>query len=283
MDGMTMLQLRADGRTDGRGQPTTAVEAVVARLQREIVLGERPAGALLPPERELAAQLDVSRATLREALSILAQKGLLVTRRGRNGGAVVSSPGPATVSSSVALLYRTRGVTARQLAEFRRALEVQAAQLAAARRSEAALRRIEAACDRYLAAVGQPDENALGRAFHYAVAVASDNPLLAETMYSLNEAFAECLGLQLQFAARMSAEAARLHPPIVAAIRARDVAAARRAMDVHFDQLDALLAEAGLDERRLGGPGADIDVTGVAGGGDGAAMEVPFEAVGRAR
>jgi GntR family transcriptional regulator, transcriptional repressor for pyruvate dehydrogenase complex len=276
-----MLRDRTDGRTDGPESSPTAVDVVVARLQQEIVAGERPPGALLPPEREFAAQLDVSRATLREALSILAQKGLLVTRRGRNGGAVVSSPGPATVSSSVALLYHTRGVTARQLAEFRRALEVQAAQLAAARRGDDAMRRIEIACDRYLAAVGEPDENALGRAFHYAVAVASDNPLLAETMYSLNEAFAECLGLQLRFAARMSADAARLHPPIVAAIRAQDVAAARRAMEVHFDQLDALLAEAGLDERRLGGPAAGaVAMDETMGGGDAGTADATFAHAG---
>ncbi|HET7094848.1 MAG TPA: FCD domain-containing protein, partial [Thermomicrobiales bacterium] len=134
----------------------------------------------------------------------------------------------------------------------------------------------------YLAAVGKPDENALGRAFHYAVAVASDNPLLAETMYSLNEAFAECLGLQLQFAAQMSAAAALLHPPIVAAIQARDVAAARRAMDVHFDQLDALLASCGLDERRLGGPAAGGAMDAV-GGGDAEAADAAFAPVGHQR
>ncbi|HEU5434562.1 MAG TPA: FCD domain-containing protein, partial [Thermomicrobiales bacterium] len=128
---------------------------------------------------------------------------------------------------------------------------------------------------------GQPEENALGRAFHYAVAVASDNPLLAETMYSLNEAFAECLGLQLEFAAQMSAAAALLHPPIVEAIRARDVAAARRAMDVHFDQLDALLAESGLDERRLGGP--DAAAMAPRGGGDAAAADAAFARVGHQR
>ena len=89
----------------------------------------------MPPERELAGQLAVSRATLREGLSILSQMGLLSIHRGRGGGAVVTAPPATTVSASIALLFQTRVVTAGQLCEFRRAFEVEAAQLAAERRS----------------------------------------------------------------------------------------------------------------------------------------------------
>src|SRR5215210_4604619 len=132
-------------KAEQMAHPPTAVEAVVQGLRGRIVSGSLPPGMALPPERELAGQLDVSRATLREGLSILSQMGLLSIQRGRGGGAVVTAPPATTVSSSIALLFQTRAVTAGQLSEFRRALEVEAAQLAAMRRSASELEEITVA------------------------------------------------------------------------------------------------------------------------------------------
>ena len=208
----------------------------------------------LPPERELAGQLDVSRATLREGLSILSQMGLLSIHRGRGGGAVVTAPAATTVSSSLALLFQTRAITAGQLCEFRRALEVEAAQLAAMRRSDEEIARIAAALDAYVASeTDAAAQNLHGRAFHHAVARASGNPLLAETMSSLNDAFAACF--HLQHAAREPDPARRiqeLHWPILDAICQQDEPGARRAMLTHFDQLQKALSDLGISDRALG-------------------------------
>jgi DNA-binding FadR family transcriptional regulator len=221
----------------------------VQRLRGRIVSGALQPGTALPSERELAEQLDVSRATLREGLSILAHMGLVTIQRGRCGGAVVTVPPPTTVSSSIALLFQTRVVTAGQLCEFRRALEVEAAQLAAARRSEADLTTIAAALQSYVASGDDPArQNSRGRAFHYAVARTSGNPLLTETLLSLDEAFAECF--DLQHAAPDPAWLIHdIHAPICDAIRQRDVSVARQAMQAHFDQLAQALGELGLSQR----------------------------------
>jgi GntR family transcriptional repressor for pyruvate dehydrogenase complex len=210
----------------------------------------------LPPERELAGQLAVSRATLREGLAALSQMGLLSIQRGRGGGAVVTAPPPTTVSASIALLFQTRAITAGQLSEFRRALEVEAAQLAAARRSKADLVAIAAALDAYLSC--GPDaaaQNVHGRAFHHAVARASGNPLLAETMASINEAFARCFAL-LHDAPDPAPLIYRLHWPILDAIRRQDAPAARAAMVIHFDQLAQALGALGVAGTPLGSPAA---------------------------
>ena len=131
--------------------PPTAVDAVVEGLRGRILSGSLQPGTSLPPERELASQLAVSRATLREGLSILSQMGLLSIHRGRTGGAVVTAPPATIVSASIALLFQTRAVTAGQLCEFRRALEVEAAQLAAVRRSPQELKEIATSLDAYVA------------------------------------------------------------------------------------------------------------------------------------
>ena len=232
--------------------PATAVAGVVQGLRERILTGSLRPGMALPPERELAGQLDVSRATLREGLSILSQMGLLSIQRGRGGGAVITAPPVTTVAASIALLFQTRAITAGQLCEFRRALEIEAAQLAAARRSPAALAEIATALEAYLASGNDPAlQNARGRAFHHAVARASSNPLLTETMVSLNDAFAECFALQhsVPDPRRLMQE---LHEPIFAAIERQDEAGARCAMEVHFDQLQQALTSLGIEERTVG-------------------------------
>ena len=232
--------------------PPTAVDAVVQGLRGRILSGNLQPGMALPPERELAGQLDVSRATLRAGLSILSQMGLLSIQRGRGGGAVVTAPPATTVSASIALLFQTRAVTAGQLSEFRRALEVEAAQLAATRRSAAELAEIAATLEAYVESGDDPAlQNIRGRAFHYAVARASGNPLLAETMISLNEAFAECFDL-LHAAADSSRLIHDLHWPIFDAIRRSHAPDARTAMVAHFDQLEQVLRDLGLGDRRVG-------------------------------
>lgn len=75
----------------------------MAHLLQQIRLGQYPPGGKLPPERELAASLRVSRTSLREALSHLQTAGFVSIRRGRYGGTYVSDPPPAIDSRVTAL------------------------------------------------------------------------------------------------------------------------------------------------------------------------------------
>jgi GntR family transcriptional repressor for pyruvate dehydrogenase complex len=239
-------------------QAPTAAASVVEQLRERILSGVLQPGMALPPERVLAGELAVSRATLREGLSTLSQMGLVSIQRGRGGGATVTVPAASTVSSSIALLFQTRSVTAGQLAEFRRALEVEAAQLAAVRRTRKDLAAMEAALAAYASTADIQTQSEQGRAFHHAIARASGNPLLAETMASLNEAFAESFEMMLHVAPDREEIILALHQPILDAIRAGDVAAARQHMHTHFDHLFAVFAAQGLSGHQLvasAGPG----------------------------
>jgi GntR family transcriptional repressor for pyruvate dehydrogenase complex len=154
----------------------------------------------------------------------------------------------------IALLFQTRAVTAGQLCEFRRALEVEAAQLAAVRRSRQELEEIAVALDAYVASSQDTAaQNLHGRAFHHAVARASGNPLLTETMTSLNDAFAACFHLQHIARAPDPAQLIHdLHWPILDTIRRRDKAGARQAMLAHFDQLQNALSDLDISDRAIG-------------------------------
>lgn len=76
--------------------PPTTFEETVERLGTAIRLGLLPAGSRLPPERDLAGELCISRSTLRQALTTLVQSGHLVSQRGRSGGTFVTENPPLT-------------------------------------------------------------------------------------------------------------------------------------------------------------------------------------------
>src|SRR6478752_2765499 len=75
-------------------RPPSTFEETVERLGTAIRLGLLAPGSCLPPERELAGELRISRSTLRQALTTLVQSGHLVSRRGRSGGTFVSERPP---------------------------------------------------------------------------------------------------------------------------------------------------------------------------------------------
>src|SRR5918997_2726307 len=75
-------------------QAVTTFEETVERLGTGIRLGLLPPGSQLPPERELAEQMGISRSTLRQALTALTQSGHLVALRGRGGGWFVADAPP---------------------------------------------------------------------------------------------------------------------------------------------------------------------------------------------
>ena len=76
----------------GAARGRHAFEDCVERLATAIRLGVYPDGSSLPPERELAVRMGVSRATLREAIAALRTANLVRTTRGRAGGTVVDHP-----------------------------------------------------------------------------------------------------------------------------------------------------------------------------------------------
>ena len=96
---------------------------VVDQIQNAILEGKLKAGSKLPAERELKELFKTSRGTLREALRVLEQKGLITVKTGVNGGAVVEALSTNQVSESLDLLIRYQRVSLRDLAEFREGVE----------------------------------------------------------------------------------------------------------------------------------------------------------------
>lgn len=116
-----------------------AYELVLEQLRRSLQLGHFLPGEKLPPERDLAKQLGVSRTTVREAVRVLEGEGAVEIRRGSTGGIVVLER-PVRAAD-----LRQRLREFEEITDFRLAVETMAARLAAERRTRADLAALDRA------------------------------------------------------------------------------------------------------------------------------------------
>lgn len=219
-----------------------AYEATIEQLATSVRLGVFAAGQMLPPERELAETLGVSRGTLREAIAALREAGMVATRRGRGGGSVVTyragrRSGPAATQPADA------GQVARwhDALDFRRAVEPGAAALAATRDLGADQRAwlVAARRDVECAPDGSSHRQADSR-LHLGLATLSGSELMVTAVTHVQVVLHEMLA-QIPVLAPNIAHSGDQHRVVVDAVLAGDAEAARRGMQDHVDSTAALL------------------------------------------
>lgn len=214
-----------------------AFEETVERLLATIRLGLLAPGDCLPPERELAVRLGVSRDTLRDAIKSLADAGYLVSRRGRYGGTFLAADLPAPPEGGAMRVSRAEIDDALRLREI---LEVGAAGMAAGRALAAAERaNLQARLDD-VGAAGPADYRRLDSRLHLAVAEAAGSPSLV-ALVAENRMRVNALLDRIPLLSRNIVHSNAQHETIVAAILDGDPAAATAAMDVHLAGSAALL------------------------------------------
>lgn len=200
------------------------------RLRRHILRGQYARGDQLPAERELAAEAQLGRGSIREALRILEAQGLVTTLAGRHGGSVVSRPSGQLLAQQIDSYARTHALSLQSLVEARAAIEPMVAQLAAMHRTEddlAALRRV---ADRLGAAAVQDVRRFLREnvKWHDALATASHNDLLRAFANSISRLMYDVSRIRNFATADVRAVVSKSHRRILAAIEQRDPEAARR-------------------------------------------------------
>lgn len=214
-----------------------AFEETVERLLQLVRLGVVGPGGRLPPERELAARLGVSRTTLRDALATLRDEHYLVVRRGRQGGTFVVAAGPGAAPRPVA------GLGAESLEDvltLRLVLECGAAEAAAVRGPSAADRaRLLAGLARCRAASLQ-DYRAADSQLHLTVADLSGSPSLVAAVADVRIRVNDLLDAIPLLASNIRHTHAQ-HARVVHAVLDRDPVAAREAVTEHLMGSAALL------------------------------------------
>lgn len=230
-------------------------DSVASELERRMLEGSLRAGQRLPPERELAAQLGVSRPSLREGLRKLASKGLVQTRHG--GGTVVTDRLQAAFVDPWKDLLSQHPDLQQDLLELRHLLEGQAAELAAQRASELDLQRVGRAYERLQQAFAGDDIEACAQAdvhYHQAIADATHNRLLSHLNASLHLLVHEAVQSNLAFLQSRPREWARLrhhHRDIWAHLQARRTRAAAQAARRHIRFVQESMLEREREQSRL--------------------------------
>jgi DNA-binding FadR family transcriptional regulator len=239
-------------------------ELVVDQIRRAIRTGRFVVGQKLPPERELARQLGVSRTTVREALRVLQGEGLVETRRGRSGGPVVL--GEASSPAAMRRMVRDRLAEIDDIYDFRAVVEAAAARLAAQRRTKREAAHLRETV-RELTALVEPDRGpgddapvsrffAVDHDLHLSIAQAARNPMLRKAVEDVRAAMFMPVGAIFT---SLHPSANTFHDEIVQAIERQDPDAAHQAMIDHIEG-----TRAALRDFASGAPGRARDARGTA-------------------
>lgn len=211
-------------------RPNNLSDRVVSRIESLLQSAELKVGDRLPPERELAARLGISRAALREAVKVLEERGALVVRHGRG---IFIGDG---IAEALRRSLLDRQMTLSELYAMREVLEAPAAAWAAASATEAEIANLADELRMLNEVAKQPlDIDRLGQldaAFHLSIVRTAKNQFLLRTEGVLQEMLRVAMESTLAIPGRLPV-ATREHQAIMAAIRRRDPDKARLAVLRH--------------------------------------------------
>jgi GntR family transcriptional regulator, transcriptional repressor for pyruvate dehydrogenase complex len=218
-----------------RVQPPTTFEETVERLGTAIKLGLLAPGSRLPPERELAEELGISRSTLRQALTVLVQSGHLMAARGRGGGTFVAEAPPLTVGAT------PDPDKLRDVVDYRVAIETGAALLAAERARPEDLERMREQVE-VMRETGRDFEiyRRADSRFHIALAEAARSRRLVAAMTEVQGDMSELIAL-IAHPEEVLAQSNAQHARLVKLVEAGDGTAAAELVRKHLRGTEHIL------------------------------------------
>jgi GntR family transcriptional regulator, transcriptional repressor for pyruvate dehydrogenase complex len=218
--------------------PEKLSSSVVRQIEQLILRGILRPGERLPSERDLAEKMGVSRPSLRDAISELAERGLLVSRPG--SGIFVAEVLGSAFSPAMTQLFSTHDEAVFDYISFRRDMEGLAAERATLFGSETDLKLIDTIFSKMETAHQKrdpSDEAQLDAEFHMAIIEASHNVIMLHMLRSMFDLLRQGVfyNRQMMFKNRMTRDQLLdQHRTINAAIQARDPVAARAAVGAHM-------------------------------------------------
>lgn len=219
---------------------------VAAHLEKLIISGELRAGDRLPPERELAASMNVSRSSLREAMFELESKKLVQRRQGRGSTVADISRGASRLYEDLADLDVELGYAT----ELRDLVEPRIAELAALRAVESNLLSLDEVLARSSETLPPAESMRLDIEFHTLLAHAAQNPLLV-TLCTMTTEWTQrtrALSHRTALGRRISVQG---HELIYRAVSDHDGAAAAAAMEQHLREVREISSPNGRSAREL--------------------------------
>ena len=228
-------------------------DQVADKIQAMILSESLNPGDRLPSERDLGAQLGVSRTVIREAMGVLKSRGLIDARPGSGTYVQVGTPDGDSTSMSLLLNMRQVPERYRDLSEIRRTLEVEIAGLAAERAAEQEIAAMESALEAMEIHAAEVDRfTQYDLAFHSALTRATHNDLYGVLLGPIADLSLEFRVAAYHYDAQSAVEGALIHHRrILDMVKARDPEGARQAMHDHLDQANSVMRAAQGQARTL--------------------------------
>ena len=209
-------------------------ETIANRIKRQMSSGKLIAGHKLPAEREMAKKYKTSRVSVREAYRSLEEIGLLVIRRGADGGAFIAEPDHNSVQRSLSLLLQLGRTSHQELTEARLMIEPPIARLAARRARPVDIAKLRLVLERQEAALARKGHfRGHSLQFHRAVAECAGNLPLITLMNSLADLTLEIV-TKIDTPRPVKEGICTFHRSIFEAIARHDEEAAHRLMVEHI-------------------------------------------------
>lgn len=235
-------------------KPVKSYQHVVDEIVTAICDGSIKEGDKLPSEMKLKDMFDTSRGTIREALRVLEQKGLVSIKTGVKGGATVQAANTGPMSDNLAILIRQQKVSLNHLAEFRKMIEghisEQAAKIAEKKDIEA-LKVIlqEAAAHIKTKPSSWKVFHKMDARFHMVLARIAKNPLLEANLITVHDNIQVYFHQYLPWSNALLKDNYKDLSDIVDAVEQKDPVAARRIAEDHVSKFNDLM-EKNLNGRK---------------------------------
>ncbi len=211
-------------------------EDIVEQIRDLVRDGSLKHGDRLPPEREMAERLQVSRSSLREAMRALELQGMVASRPG--AGTFINTGQFDAMAAVIAACLSDSQHTVQDVFEMRRILEPGIAALAAERANEADICHMEAALDEQREQIERGESGVAGdTAFHFALAKATYNAALIKVVMAVADTLHQSRDRSLQTADRAQRSLAS-HEEMLELVRSHDCEGARQAMEHHISVIE---------------------------------------------
>ncbi len=235
--------------------PKKSYQHVVSQIQEAILNGELCEGDRLPSELKLKDMFETSRGTIREALRVLEQKGLVGIKTGVKGGATIKQAGTEPISESIGLLIAHKKVPLKELAQFRMLLEGFVSYEAAQKATDADKIKLKEILTQIRAHMEtQPTGfevfNTLDARFHQALADIAGNLLILVNLKTIHENIQSYFHHYLPFNSGILKEDYQDLDGIFNAVNNNDPDAAKTKAEAHVARFSALM-ETQMTEPRI--------------------------------
>ena len=241
-----------DHRTVGATTPVTfrpihtrrAFEEICERIREQLALGVLKPGDKLPPERDLAQQLGVSRNVLREALRSLEMAGILRLRKGVKGGAFIREGDTGRMNEVMRDMLSLGTISVRELSEARINVIDLVVRLACVAARQRDFEALEANIERTDVATREGrllDRVECSREFYRLLAESTGNKVIAMMVNSVTEIHMRFVYAKVASSGAATPRLTDKRRQFLAALRARDVTAATRLMRIHVESVQRML------------------------------------------